>query len=129
VAGEGRGAEAPSPRPFPVAAAALGVDEPGEHVDGGAGVRVRIERDAALVADATPLAGQKRAAEQNGARPPSDNSATRSAPGGFGSARPDRGTAEAGAVRTSGDLWCVGGFADKRITVRRFASGRWIARL
>ena len=50
----------------PVAAAALGAGEPGEGVDGGAGVGVRIEADAALGADAAPLAGQQRAAEQVG---------------------------------------------------------------
>ena len=49
-----------------VAAAALGAGELGEGVDGGAGVGVGIEADAALGADAAPLAGQQRAAEQVG---------------------------------------------------------------
>ena len=51
---------------IPVAAASLGVGEPGERIDGGAGIRVRIEADAALCADATPVAGEERAAEQVG---------------------------------------------------------------
>jgi len=55
---------APSPGPIPVAAAALGVGKPGECVDSGAGVRVRIEADSALGADAAPLAGEQGAAEQ-----------------------------------------------------------------
>ena len=58
--------EAPSPGPIPVAAATLGVGKPGECIDSGAGVRVRIETDAALGADAAPLAGEERAAEQVG---------------------------------------------------------------
>jgi hypothetical protein len=57
---------APSPRSIPVAAATLGVSEPGERVNGGAGVRVGIEADAALGANAAPLAGEERAAEQVG---------------------------------------------------------------
>ena len=40
--------------------------KPGKRVDGGAGVRVRIEADAALGADAAPLVGEERAAEQVG---------------------------------------------------------------
>ena len=58
--------EALSPRPIPVAATALGVGKPGECIDGGTGVRVGIEADPALGADAAPLAGQERAAEQVG---------------------------------------------------------------
>jgi hypothetical protein len=58
--------DAPSPGPIPVAAATLGVGEPGECVDSGAGVRVGIEADAALGADAAPLAGEQGAAEQVG---------------------------------------------------------------
>jgi hypothetical protein len=58
--------ETPSPGSVPVAAATLGVSEPGERVDGGAGVWVRIEADATLGADAAPLAGEERAAEQIG---------------------------------------------------------------
>jgi len=50
----------------PVAAAALGAGKLGEGVDGGAGVRVRVEADAALGADAAPLVGEQRAAEQVG---------------------------------------------------------------
>jgi hypothetical protein len=43
------------------------VSEPGERVDSGTGVRVGVEADAALgAADAAPLAGQERAAEQVG---------------------------------------------------------------
>jgi hypothetical protein len=42
------------------------VGEPGERVDRGAGVRVGIEADVALGADAAPLAGEERAAEQVG---------------------------------------------------------------
>ena len=49
-----------------IAAAALGAGELGEGVDGGAGVGVGIEADAALGADAAPLAGEQRAAEQVG---------------------------------------------------------------
>ena len=54
----------PSPGSIPVAAATLGVGEPSECVDRGTGVRVRIETDAALSANAAPLACQERAAEQ-----------------------------------------------------------------
>jgi len=53
-----------SRRVVPVAATALGPGEVGEGVDGGAGVGMRVEADAALGADATPLAGEQRAAEQ-----------------------------------------------------------------
>jgi hypothetical protein len=42
------------------------VGEPGERVDRGAGVRVGIEADVALGADAAPLASEERAAEQVG---------------------------------------------------------------
>lgn len=47
-----------------VAPTALFLCEPGQRVDGGAGVRVRIQADAALVTDAAPLAGEQRMPEQ-----------------------------------------------------------------
>ena len=49
-----------------VAAAAFAAGEPGEGVEGGAGVGVRVEADAALGADAAPVAGEQGAAEQVG---------------------------------------------------------------
>jgi hypothetical protein len=58
--------EVSSPEPISVAATALGMDEPGECVDSGAGVRVGVEADAALGADTAPLAGEEGAAEQVG---------------------------------------------------------------
>jgi hypothetical protein len=49
-----------------IAAAALGAGEPGQRVDRGGGVRMRIEADAAPRDDAAPLAGEQRAAKEVG---------------------------------------------------------------
>ena len=49
---------------FAIAAAALGAEEAGECVEGGAGVRVGVEAEAAFCADAAPLAGEEGVAEE-----------------------------------------------------------------
>jgi hypothetical protein len=49
-----------------IAAAALGAGEPGQRVDRGGGVRMRIEADAAPRADAAPLAGEQRRPKRSG---------------------------------------------------------------
>ena len=62
--GAGPLAGAPSRPPVPIAPATLGPHKPGESVDGGARVGVRVEPDPAGRADPAPVAGKEGTAEE-----------------------------------------------------------------
>ena len=100
--------EVSSPGPIPVAAAALGMDETGECVDSGAGVRVGVEADAALGADTAPLAGEECAAEQVGPDCQAVVAPLVALRADTSLGQPDRGTAAAGAARPSGGFPACG---------------------
>src|SRR5487761_1630930 len=53
-------------RVVPIAAAALGARQPGERIDGSAGVGIGVEAEMPAGADAPPIAGQQRVAKELG---------------------------------------------------------------